>query len=83
MTGNEETLTEEQQMNALTVDVIRAYAAGDLTWSAIREHLAVLDFGLVLRRLSEENLRLPRAPAARPTLARAWLRDALTARPAA
>lgn len=77
MTVSSDVSTEEQQLDALSPEVVAAYASGKITWSQIRERLGVLNFGLVLRRLGEENLRLPRAAANRPTQARAWLREAL------
>ena len=57
--------------------MIRDYAEGRLSWSRMREATGVEDFGVVLRRLGEEGLKLPRAPRNRPTRARQWLRDAL------
>lgn len=58
---------------ALTPDVVRAYAEGQLAWSRIREELGVRDFGTLLRRVGEEGLRLPRAPRDRPSPAKAWM----------
>lgn len=73
-------MAKGQQLAALTADVVRAYAGGALTWSQMRERFGVVDFYLVLQRLAEEGLRLPRAPADRATRARAWLREALAER---
>lgn len=70
-------LPEEDQLAALTPEVVKGYADGDLSWSHIRSEFGVLDFGLMLRRLGEQHLRLPRASADRPTAAREWLRQAL------
>lgn len=78
----DENLTADQQIAALTPQVMRDYAAGSITWSQIRERLGVTDFTLMLRRLGEENLRLPRAPSLRPSAARFWLRDELRDRTA-
>ena len=79
MTDQDETLTAKQQLEALTPDIVRAYAGGELAWSQIRRRHGVLDFGLLIRRVGEEGLRLPRAATDRPTRARGWLRDALRA----
>lgn len=70
-------LNEERQLAALTPEVMRAYADGALPWSQIRQRFGVVDFTLVLRRLGEEDLRLPRARADRSTEARLWLREVL------
>lgn len=75
--------TSEQQLMALTPQVMRDYAEGRLNWSQIRRQLDVIDFGLVLRRLGEEGLSLPRAPSDRPTKARDWMRQILTNKNAA
>ena len=83
MTYANEILTEEQQLAALTPEVIRKYATGSITWSQIRERLDVTDFSLRLRRLGEEDLRLPRARSDRPSAAKLWLREALQERIAA
>lgn len=83
MTQADEMLTEEQQLAALTPEVIREYATGLITWSQIRERLAVTDFSLILRRLGEEDLRLPRARPDRPSAAKLWLREFLQDRIAA
>lgn len=70
-------LSREEQLAALTPEIVQSYAQGSLAWSQIRERYGVLDFGLLLRRVGEEGLRLPRAPAGRPSKAREWLREAL------
>ena len=64
----------------LTRDLLTAYAEGRLSWSQIRCQTGVVDFGLVLQRLGEEGLRLPRADPNRPSAARLWLREALAER---
>lgn len=61
-------------------DIMRAYADGRLSWSRLREETGLEDFGVILRRLDEEGLKLPRAPRDRSTHARQWLRDALAER---
>lgn len=83
MIATDESLTVDQQLAALTPEVMRDYAGGSITWSQIRERLGVTDFSLILRRLGDEELRLPRAPSSRPSAARQWLRDALRDRVAA
>lgn len=70
-------VSEDRQLAALTPDVMRAYAEGALPWSQIRRRFGVVDFTLILRRLGEEGLRLPRADPDRATQARLWLREAL------
>lgn len=70
-------LTNDQQRDALTEDVVRAYANGEIAWSQIRARHGVTSFSLLLRRLGENGLRLPRADPSRPTQARVWLREAL------
>lgn len=79
----DENLTEDQQIAALTPQIMRDYATGSITWSQIRERLGVNDFSLVLRRLGDEDLRLPRAPSDRHSSAQLWLREALRQRHAA
>ena len=74
---DEHELTNEQQRNALTDDVVRAYANGEIAWSQIRAKHGVTSFSLLLCRLGESGLRLPRADPNRPTQARTWLREAL------
>jgi hypothetical protein len=71
------TARESEQLAALSPAIVAAYADGTLTWSQLRERFQVVDFGLLLRRLDEENRRLPRASPDRPTRARDWLREAL------
>jgi hypothetical protein len=63
-----------EQVSAI---MIRDYAEGRLSWSRLRETTGVEDFGVILRRLGEEGLKLPRASRERPTQARLWLREAL------
>lgn len=70
-------LSRDEQLAALTPQVIKDYAEGRLSWSQIRRQLDVEDFGLILLRLGDEGLKLPRAPADRPTQARGWLREAI------
>ncbi len=70
-------LSRDEQLAALTPQVIKDYAEGRLSWSQIRRQLDVEDFGLILLRLGDEGLKLPPAPANRPTQARGWLREAI------
>lgn len=65
--------------------LIRQYAAGDITWHALREH-GFEDYVQVLGALGELGLRPPIAPMDGPNVAarlrgRAMLRDALRAHP--
>ena len=62
--------------------LLRRYAAGDITWSALREH-GFEDFLEVLAGLGELGLRQPVAPMEGPTLparlrGRARVREART-----
>lgn len=70
-------LTRDEQLAALTAQVMRDYSEGRLTWRQIRDDWNVDDFNLVLERLGDQGLKLPRAPADRPTKARGWLLDAI------
>ena len=83
MTARDREPTAQDQLDALTPEVVHAYARGELAWGQIRRHYDVVDFGLLIRRVGGEGLRLPRAAPDRPTLARAWLREALQAQAAA
>ena len=71
-------LSRDEQLAALTPQVMKDYAEGRLSWSQIRHELDVEDFSLILLRLGDEGLKLPQAPADRPTKARGWLRDAIS-----
>lgn len=62
-------------------DLIRKYAAGEITWRSLQEH-GFADFIEVLGALGELGLRQPIAPMEGPNVAarlrgRAILRDAL------
>ena len=63
--------------------LIRQYAAGEITWTALREH-GFRDFVEVLGALGELGLRQPVAPMEGPNVAarlrgRALIREALKA----
>lgn len=66
-------------------DLVRQYAAGQITWRALRER-GFDDYVQVLGALGELGLRPPIAPMEGPNVAarqrgRALIRDALKARP--
>ncbi|MFC7737668.1 hypothetical protein ACFQX4_17925 [Roseomonas sp. GCM10028921] len=61
----------------IPLDLIRAYAAGQISWSELRAQTGVEDFREVLQALGQAGLRLPRASRDRPTNARLWLRETL------
>ena len=54
-------MTRDQQKAALSAEIIRDYAEGRIGRKQIRHRLGVTDFDLVLLRVGEEGLRLPRA----------------------
>ena len=70
-------MTRDEQRNALTTDVVRDYAAGRIAWKQIRHRLGVEDYDLVLLRLGEEGLKLPRADPKHSELGLARLRQAM------
>lgn len=73
-------LSRVGQLAALTPEVMRAYSGGQISWREIRQRYGVLDFNLILQRLGEEGLKLPRSRADRPSRAREWLREVLRER---
>lgn len=83
MTDQDRSRTADEQLKALTPEIVRAYADGEIAWSQIRRRHGVLDFGLPIQRVGEEGLHLPRAAQDRPSQARGWLREALQAQAAA
>lgn len=83
MINEDRSPTDEEQLEALSPEIVLAYANGEIAWSQIRRRFGVRDFGLLIRRVGEEGLGLPRAAPDRPTLARGWLREALQAKVAA
>lgn len=63
----------------LSAELVRRYASGGISWREIRDQTGVEDFNIMLARLGDEGLRLPRAPRDRPSQAKAWMREILAA----
>ena len=73
-------MDREEQLKALTPEVVRDYATGRIAWKQIVRRLGVTDYDLVLTRLGQEGLRIPRADPARSELGLQRLREAMAAR---
>ena len=61
-------MDREEQLKALTPEVVRDYAEGRIAWTQIRRRLGVTDCDLVLFRLGQDHLSIPRANPARSEL---------------
>ena len=72
-------MNRSDQLETLTSDVVRDYSAGRIAWTQIRHRLGVTDYDLVLFRLGQEGLRVPRADPARSDLGLQRLRTAMEA----
>lgn len=72
-------MTRDDQLKLLTTEVVRDYAAGRTAWTQIRHRLGVVDYDLVLFRLGQEGLRIPRADPKVSELGLARLRTAMAA----
>lgn len=72
-------MTREEQKGALTAEIMRDYAEGRVAWKQLQHRLGVTDYDLVLIRLGEEGLKLPRADAKFSELGIARLQQAMTA----
>lgn len=72
-------MTREQQTNALTAAVLQDYAAGRIAWKQMQRRLGVTDYDLVLMRLGEEGLKIPRADPRHSELGLIRLRQAMAA----
>ena len=67
----------------ISADLVRDYAEGRTSWREIRALTGIEDFNIMLTRLGDEGLRLPRASRDRPSRAKLWLAEILAARSAA